>query len=665
MLYEKLALTYDKIESQSRRIEMIDELIETLSDVEADEMEASIRLTQGSIFPGYSGLDLGIAEKMVLKAMNKITSISEREAERLYKNIGDIGSAIEVLSSQKKQTALFHEPLTVLRVYNNMFRIAKMGGRSSQDNKLKVIAEMMHDASPLESRYIARTLCQKMRIGISDMTLIDALAYIFHDGLEEPSGHLFDHDYEEELKEAIISLRSKKISAFNRTLQLLKIESRSGPRPEIAKETMDYIKKQKLMIQNLRSSILRSYNVHPDLAYIAKSMKLHGRTILDSIKVECGVPIMSMLGERLHSIEEIMSRLDGRCALEYKYDGLRLQAHVKNIDGKITVNLFSRQLEDVTDQFPEIIDAISSNAKYDCLLDGECVPVDGVTVEMLPFQVISQRRGRKFELDRMIEEIPIKYVVFDCMYIDGVDITYSTYTERRSAIKRIFSGIKEKITPSEIISLSKMAVVDTIEDARTFFDSSIQYGCEGIMAKSISDNSIYQAGGRGFLWIKYKREYLKDLMDSFDLVIVGGFKGTGKRAGLIGAYLGAVYDPDNDRFETFCKIGSGFKDEDLKHLNEMVKPLILQEWNRNSEVRSQIIPDVFIEPSIVIEVIGAEISFSPVHTCGKDILKNGSGMALRFPRFNGRYRNDKSPKQATTTSEIFRMYEEQIKSMKT
>lgn len=664
MLYEKLARSYDKIEAYSRRMEMIDQLIETLLDVGADEMEASIRLTQGSIFPGYSGLDLGIGEKMVLKAMNQITSISESEAKRLYKGIGDIGRTAEVLSSQKKQAALFHEPLTVLRVYYNMLRIAKMHGRSSQDNKLKVIAEMMHDASPLESRYIARTLCQKMRIGISDMTLIDALAHIFHEGFRDPPSHLFDQNNNEELKEAILSLRSNKISAINRTLQLLKIESRSGQEPGKARKSMDYLMDQKILIQALRSSILRSYNVHPDLAYIAKSMKLHGRSILDSIKIECGVPIMSMLGERLHSIDDIMIKLKDRCALEYKYDGLRLQAHVSNIAGNRTVRLFSRQLENITDQFPEIADGISSNALYDCILDGECVPVDRITGEMLPFQVISQRRGRKFELDRMIDEIPVKYIVFDCMYIDGVDITNSSYTERRSAINRIFAGIKDQITADELISLSKMSIVSSVDDAKTFFESSIKYGCEGIMAKSISDNSTYQAGGRGFLWIKYKREYMKDHMDTFDLVIVGGFKGIGKRAGLIGAYLGAVYDPENDRFETLCKIGSGFKDEDLKNLNELVKPLLLDRWGRNSDVRSQIIPDVFIEPSIVIEVIGAEISFSPVHTCAIDILKNGSGMALRFPRFTGRYRNDKAPEQATTNSEIYRMYEEQIKSMK-
>lgn len=665
MLYGSLTKIYERIESLTSRTEMTDLLIELLSDVEEKDMEASIRLTQGKIFPGYSGLEMGIGEKMVLKAMSHITSISTIEAETLYKNIGDIGKTVEMISSKRKQAVLFNEPLTVSRVYNNMLRIARSEGRSSQDMKYRIIAEMMHDASPMESKYIARTLCQKMRIGISDMTLIDALSYVFLDGPNEFPELTMSDNFPETLKNSLREIKSRRLSIFNNSIELLYKEYKHGKDKQNAKKALEYLKKMKNNAQLLRSSILRAYNIHPDLSHIAYLMKVNSSSILDSISVECGVPIMSMLGERLHSLEEIIEKLGGSCALEYKYDGLRLQAHCKFQDGVIKTQLFSRQLDNVTDQFPEINDALTKESRYECIIDGECVPVDPDTGELLPFQVISQRRGRKFEINRVIEEIPVRFVIFDCMLFNGNDMTPSPYQKRRSCIERIFPDIKDSISFTSILSISKMKIVEKKDEAQIFFDESIKDGCEGIMAKSITEDSIYQAGGRGFLWIKYKKEYMKEIVDTIDLVVIGGFKGTGKRGGLIGAYLGAVYDPDKDSFQTLCKIGSGFKDDDLKKMDDLVKPFIMDDWGHKFNIDSRIIPDIFIEPKMVIEVIGAEISYSPVHTCCRNLNRNGSGMALRFPRFTGKYRFDKSPRQSTTTREIQRLYEEQVKSMRT
>jgi DNA ligase-1 len=344
--------------------------------------------------------------------------------------------------------------------------------------------------------------------------------------------------------------------------------------------------------------------------------------------------------------------MGGRCAFEYKYDGVRIQAH---IDSQKKIKLFSRRLEDITDQFPDVVSALrEAFVSKDVIIEGECVPVDINTGEMLPFQEVSHRRGRKYDLSVAIEDYPVRTFLFDCLYLDGVDLTESPFLERRKALEKC-------IRPSEDVRLSEIRILDRVEDVERFFEEALKDGCEGLMAKSIGEDSIYRAGARGFLWIKYKKEYRSEMSDTVDLVVVGAFAGRGRRKGVYGALLMATYNDKEDSFETVCKLGSGFDDATLAALPSMLEPYKLQRMH--PKVRSKLEADYWFEPALVMEVLGSEITLSPTHTCSYSLIKKDAGLAIRFPRFTGRFRSDKDPREATTSIELVEMYKRQLKKI--
>jgi DNA ligase-1 len=357
-----------------------------------------------------------------------------------------------------------------------------------------------------------------------------------------------------------------------------------------------------------------------------------------------------MLCERLTSLEDIIERLD-KCAFEYKYDGLRVQIHIS--DGK--AELFTRQLENVTSQFPDVRDSILEAFKdKECVIEGECVPVDINTGEILPFQEVSHRRGRKIELSAAIKDYPVVVFLFDCLYLDGEDLTSRPYLQRREKLIGCIEG-------SEKVLISESVVTDDVEEAEEFFQKSIESGCEGLIAKSIKEDSHYRAGSRGWQWIKFKRDYKSEMDDTVDLVVVGAFAGKGRRAGHYGALLMATYNKEGDIFETVTKLGSGFDDEMLAAF-----PLLLDEHKiekKHVRVNSNMKPDFWFSPTLVMEVKGAEITLSPIHTCGHGRIRKNAGLAIRFPRYTGILREDKSPEDATSTDEMVDMYNMQLKKL--
>jgi DNA ligase-1 len=358
-----------------------------------------------------------------------------------------------------------------------------------------------------------------------------------------------------------------------------------------------------------------------------------------------------MLAERLSDPNEILEKMNGRAAAEYKYDGLRIQAHLT--DRKVT--LFSRRLENITDQFPDLHTLLKQGIVDDGLiLEGEAVPVDSSTGELLPFQLVSQRRGRKYELEKTIQAIPVALFAFDLLYHNGVDYTELEYPRRREALSKL-------IRRNERLDLSRQIIVSKPEQLDDFMQQAVADGCEGLMIKSIGPDSIYKAGARGWGWIKYKREYKSEMQDTVDLAVVGAFAGRGRRGGTYGALLLAAYDERDDVFRTACKCGSGFKDADLAKLPEMLEKYKIN--HRHPRVDSKIVADTWLVPGLVLEVIGAEITLSPIHTCGMNSIRPGAGLAIRFPRFTGKYRTEKSPEDATTTKEIVEMYRSQLKKL--
>ncbi len=589
MEYAAIAETYRKVESTTKRLEMTDYLVELFKNTPSEILDKVIYLTQGKLYPDYMGIELGLAEKLAIKALSRTTGIRESQINELLKKHGDLGLVAEDVIKKKKQMTLFsfeeEKSLTVEKVYENFDKIARAEGEGSQEKKIQYLAELLNLATPLEAKYIIRTVEGKLRLGIADMTILDALS-IAYGGSKE-----------------------------------------------------------------LRSLVERAYNIHPDLGYIAKKLAEEGIEGVKGIKIQLGIPIRAMLAERLSSLEEILAKMGGKAAFEYKYDGMRIQAHVSEDN----IWLYSRRLENLTSQFPDVVKAIKSAFKgREGIFDGEAVPVDVNTGELLPFQVVSHRRGRKYGIEKAMEEYPVVLFLFDILYLDGEDLTMKPYPERRRLLEEV-------IEESEKVKFATRIVSEDIEEIRRFFNKAIEDGCEGLVAKNIGDESIYRAGAREFLWIKYKREYKVEIGDTVDLVVVGAFAGKGKRRGTYGALLMAAYNPEKDRFETVCKLGSGFTDEQLAYLPKKFESLCIPE--RHPRVWSEIDADYWFVPQVVLEVIGAEITLSPTHTCARDVIEKGSGLAIRFPRFTGRWRDDKSPEEATTTKELVEMYKNQIKKI--
>ena len=403
-----------------------------------------------------------------------------------------------------------------------------------------------------------------------------------------------------------------------------------------------------------RPAVERAYNITSDIGLVAEILCRDGVEDLKELHVQVGHPLKAMLAERLGDLGDIMQKMGGEAAFEYKYDGLRMQVHIdKTAEEGEQIRMFSRQLEDLTPQFPELHDWILKAFKEEKgIVEGECVPVDITTGEFLPFQVISRRRGRKHGLDGAIEEFPVKLVLFDVLLSGDREMIDLPFPERRKELERV-------VEPNERIALSEIMITDDVNKAQRFFMEALASGCEGLMAKSLSEDSGYRAGNRGWVWIKYKKEYRSEMVDTVDLVVVGAFAGKGRRANAYGALLMASYNQEENRYETVCKLGSGFDDNHLSLLPEMLKPYVLKV--RDRRVDSILEADYWFQPAVVLEVIGAEITHSPAHTCARDVLKEGAGLSIRFPRFTGRFREDKGPEDATTSQEIVQIYGAQLK----
>lgn len=382
----------------------------------------------------------------------------------------------------------------------------------------------------------------------------------------------------------------------------------------------------------------RAYNNNPDIGAIAKKVAKGGLKGLGSMEASVGRPIKMMLAQRVKSIEEIFKKMP-ELAVEEKYDGERIQAHKK---GRRVV-LFSRRMEDITLQYPDVVEYIHrSLADKDFIIEGEVVPIDS-RGRSLPFQKLMSRR-RKYDVEEYVKSIPVCYYLFDLLSLGGKSFIKRPYPERHQALKGL---IKKQ---SRNLQLAHRKIVKDVKELQEFFMKSLARGNEGLIAKSLAQDSAYKAGVRGWLWIKWKKEYAKGMQDTFDLVVVGGFYGRGRRSGSYGSLLCAAYN--KGKFETVTKLGAGFTD---KNLAEFGKKLTLVKEKPNKViVHKQMKPDVWFKPLVVVEVLGAEITRSPIHTCAE---REGKGLAIRFPRFL-RYRDDKSVRQATTSKEIERMWKE-------
>ncbi len=351
-----------------------------------------------------------------------------------------------------------------------------------------------------------------------------------------------------------------------------------------------------------------------------------------------------MLAQRLSDATEILAKLGGQCAAEYKYDGVRIQAH-RTADGAI--ELFTRRLERISTQFPDVVELLAAGlGPAEAIIEGEVVAFDPAAGELRPFGEVMTRR-RKHGIAEAVRDVPVGLFCFELLFADGQDLTRLPYPQRRARLA-------EAITVSPQLRLTTATEVADPAALDAAFEQAVTDGCEGLMCKSVGPDAIYQAGARGWLWIKLKRDYRTELSDTVDLVIVGAFAGRGRRAGVYGALLLAAYDADADVFRAVTKCGTGFSDAELAALPARLAPLASAARPARVDARQQ--PDIWFEPGLVLEILSAELTPSPTYTAGWGQIKEDTGLAMRFPRFTGRWRDDKSAEDATTTSELIDLY---------
>lgn len=574
MRFAQLVDYFERLEATTKRLEMFDILSELFQACGREEIDKVVYFCQEQLLPPFRGVEIGMAEKLILRAIARATEVSETEVNRLNKERGDPGLVVEELLHRRKKTQ--PADLSVQEVYETLLRIAQTTGEGSVERKVQTLADLFQQVSPREARYLARFVLGRLRLGVGDPTILDALS------------------------KAVAGDRS------------------------------------------LRPDLERAYNLCSDLGLVARTLFEQGIEGIRAFRIRVGNPIRPALAERLPSAEEIVAKL-GRCAVEAKLDGFRCQIHKAGDD----IEIFSRNLERTTPMFPELIEAVRQQvAAREAILEGEAVAVNEETGEIYPFQVTVQRK-RKHGVEEMMREYPLVLFAFDLLYADGQDYTPQPYETRFQALARL-------LRPDGRIRLVDRIVTDDPHVIQRFFDEMIERGMEGIVAKRL--DAPYQAGARGFHWIKLKRSYKGELTDTIDVVVVGYFRGRGMRAKFgIGALLGAVYDPDSDTFKTVAKIGSGLTEEEWVRVRELLDAIRVD--HRPARVDSLIEPDVWVEPRYVLTVLADEITRSPVHTCGK--ADDEPGYALRFPRVVGWIREDKGPEDATTVKEILSMFQMQ------
>ncbi|MEJ2781583.1 ATP-dependent DNA ligase [Stygiolobus sp. CP850M] len=589
MEFKLIAEYFDKLERISSRIQITSLLTDLFKKSDKDVIDKVIYIIQGKLWPDFFGYpEIGLGEKLMIKALSIGINVKEDTIEAELKKVGDLGEVAYRLKKSGSGTTILtflgassSSPLTVEEVYNSLSKIALAEGEGSRDVKIRSLAGLLKKADPLEAKYIIRFIDGRLRVGIGDATIMDALA-----------------------------------NAYG-----------GGP--------------------HARPIIERAYNLRADLGNIAKVVASEGIEALKNLKPEVGIPIRPMLAERLNDPVEILSKVGGQALVDYKYDGERAQIHKKGNE----VYIFSRRLENITKQYPDVRDYVKDYINADeVIIEGEIVAIDKESGDILPFQELMHRK-RKNDIHEAVEEYPVNVYLFDLMYYNGEDYTLKPLPERRKKLEEI-------IKPNDKLHIAHHIFTDDVEKLKEYFYQAISEGAEGIMVKAVGKDSIYQAGARGFLWIKLKRDYQSEMADSVDLVVVGAFYGRGKRGGKLSSLLMAAYDPETDTFYTVCKVASGFSDAELDELQKKLMEIKID--SKDPRVESEMEPDIWVQPKYVAEVIGAEITLSPQHTCCKGQISKEAGLSIRFPRFI-RWRDDKSVEEATTPQEILEMYKLKLK----
>jgi DNA ligase 1 len=576
MRYLIVAEAYRDLEQLSSRLALTERLAQLLAQTPDALLPTVCYLCQGLIAPEFAGIDLGLAEKLAVRALAAATGTEVAQVTVLVREVGDLGQAAERLLTAGAGSPV--AGLEVSQVVRTLREIAAAEGAGSQGRKLELLAGLLARATPLEARYLLRLVTRNLRLGIGTPTVLDALAQVHAGGKAD------------------------------------------------------------------RPVLERGYSICCDLGKVAAALVRGGLTAVEELRVQPGNPVRVMLAQRLSDAAGILARLGGQCAAEYKYDGVRVQAH-RAADGRI--ELYTRRLEEISEQFPDVVELLAAGlGPAEVILEGEVVAYDAAAGELRPFGEVMLRR-RKHGIDQAAKDVPVGLFCFELLYADGQDLTRLPYPQRRAALAAA-------LTLSPRLRLTTAAPVADPATLDTVFAQAVTDGCEGLVCKSTGPDSGYQAGARGWQWIKLKRDYRTELSDTADLVFIGAFAGRGRRTGVYGAVLLAAYDPAAGTYRAVTKCGAGFSDADLAALPARLAPLLRPDRPANVDSRQQ--PDVWFEPGLVLEILSAELTLSPNYTAAWGQIEDDAGLAMRFPRFTGRWRDDKGPEDATTTRELAELF---------
>lgn len=588
MQFAELAIYFEKIEQNSSRLTITNLLAELFNKLTADEIEKTAYLLQGRVKPLFEKTEFGFGERMITKAIVSALNLEKAYFEKENKKLGDMGKTVEYF---KKQYRSFEErSLSITEVYNDLLKLAEAGGGGSQELKIGFLSSLIRQLDPLSANYLVRIPQGVLRLGFSDMTILDAYSWML---------------------------------------------------------TGD---------KSLRPQIEQAYHVRPDLGFIGRMLKEKGLKGVSKIEPRIFTPIIMMKAERLSSGEEIVKQI-GNCAIEPKYDGFRLQVHYKKIRNSVEVRLYSRNLEEVSLMYPDIIEGIKKQIKADeAILEGEAIGFEPQSQTFLPFQETVQRK-RKYDIAAKALEIPLRLFTFELLYKDGVNYLHDPFSERRKILKETVRETGDLL--KDIITIAPEEISNDPKQIELMFDDAITRGLEGIIAKKL--DGVYQPGARGWNWIKFKRSYSSKIEDTIDCLVMGYDAGKGKRTSFgIGAFLVGVYDEKRDMFVTVCKIGTGLTDIEWKELKMRCEKVKSGKMPVLYDVDTMMDVDAWVKPGIVVEIKSDEITRSPVHTAGRLMQpsKTGKGQevkvagyALRFPRLE-KFRDDKRPEDTTTVTEL-------------
>lgn len=614
--YAKITNVLDNIEKESGRLKMtalVSEFyLEILEQFEDPlELVRIVYLFINRLGPDYEpDLELGLGETLLIKAISECYGRPPAKIKKDYQELGDLGLVAQ--KSRSGQPTMFKPVLLdVHSVFDNLTSIAKATGKDSQARKIGIINKMLTACDPKtsEAKFLIRSLEGKLRIGLAEKTVLVSLAQAF-----------------------------------------LNFENKSHKRvlPESLSRAEDIVRE--------------AFSLIPNYEIIIKKAHQYGiMNLLEHCQLTPGVPLKPMLAKPTKSIGEVLDRFLGeKFTCEYKYDGERAQVHILS-DG--SVRIYSRNSEDMSERYPDLVSIVkdfvketkeleSSGTPNTMILDCEAVAWDREKNKILPFQVLSTRKRKDVKLSDITVHICL--FAFDLLLYNGESLISKSFDERRDILHDNFKQVDGKFRFATFKDSSDL------DELQAFLDQSVKDSCEGLMVKMLhGPESYYEPSKRSRNWLKLKKDYLAGVGDSLDLVVVGAYRGKGKRAGSYGGFLLASYNDDTGEYETTCKIGTGFSDEDLVNLYKRLQPTEIsapKPFYVYDTKNSNAVPDVWLEPTTLFEVLTADLSLSPIYKAGHQ--EYGKGISLRFPRFI-RTRDDKGVEDATTSSQVAEFYERQ------